>query len=334
VWQLPKANTADQLILKVGKSYSLSAIHAGYLLKTRYTIQSTPFFAMRVVRVDEPMKDKKNVIFVAPGPGKSGADTTLRVLGCHPDIATPIALGPALVGAVLRLLVHAPYDQDAWLPRRAAQAFADVCRRLRLLGPFGERAAKTLEDSANVIFIDIPVYGHLAMPAPMPASTWRVLIRQIFLDAIDTTERQYVALKLGPYCTGLVATLLDSGDVFLHVVRHPVESVITLTEPVIDGMRPLEAIDYVSLSLRHTQHVINMAASKNQTVKLEDLISSPDKVLAKLKHILRLSEHQEWQAMSARCLPQGIQCEPRWDHPHICGYRQELAALAQELRYQ
>lgn len=273
---------------------------------------------------------RQRMIFVAAGPGRSGADTTLRAIGTHPAVTVPSNCGPSVIASLLQLLAHAPCEDQTWLPRRAAQAMTDFVDRLAATSEAGREAAAVLVRATAAQSITIPVYGRLLMPSPLPRSRWRPLARQVLLHtAID---RSHAAVKIGPHTARLITDVLEPGDCLLYAVRHPVETVIGLAKSKVDGMRPEEAVHYVDMSLRHARTVLIGTAAATVVIQLEQLVSEPDAVLSEVARTAELP-HDDWLAQARATLPTDVDCIPRWEHPHARGHLDQLTALAADWGY-
>jgi hypothetical protein len=279
------------------------------------------------------MRASERITLVASGPGRSGADTLLRILSSHPFVTAPEHLGPSMITAMAQLLVHASSDGEAWLPRRAAQALTDVVYRLDAVGDHGRDASAELIKGAQASTIDIPVYGPLLLPLEISLLDWGRLLHRALYSAAAITDGSQLALKTGTYVGPIVATLLGLDDSLICSVRHPAETVIILTESVVDGMRAEEAVDYISLHLGHAKRLLAAAECPTGVVRLEDLVSSTDAVLSELIEIMRLPDDNCWRQAVRTVLPGDIKCSPRWDHPAVRPYRAALAALANSWGY-
>ena len=278
------------------------------------------------------MSAADRLTLVAAGPGRSGADTVLRILSRHPSVAVPEGLGPPLIAAIVQLLIHAPYDNKVWLPRRAAQALTDVAHRLEAVGDHGRSAAAELTRLTNAISVDVPVYGRLLLPGQFPLEHWVRFVRQA-LFSIALSDRTLLALKTGVCSAPIVFSLLQPAGSLIYTVRHPVESVIGLTESAVDGMRQGEAVDYISIHLRQAKRLLSTAVSPTLLIRLEDLVSQTDSVLTELAVAIGMLDEPDWRQAARAVLPADIHCLPRWDHPAVQSHRQELAMLASSWGY-
>ena len=198
-------------------------------------------------------------------------------------------------------MVHAPSDCEAWLPRRAAQALTNVVNRLDAASDCGRSASAELTNAVQAIFIDIPVYGRLLLPAEFPLAHWGFLLRRALCSAAALTGGTQLALKTGAYAAPIVCSLLEPADSLIYTVRHPAETVIGLTESVVDGMRPAEAVDYVDLHLRQAKRVLAAAKCPTLVIRLENLVSCTDAVLTELAITTKLSDEAHWRRASTSC---------------------------------
>ena len=230
-------------------------------------------------------------------------------------------------------MVHAPSDVEAWLPRRAAQALTNVVNRLEAASDWGRSASAELTNAVQATFIDIPVYGRLLLPAEFPLAHWGFLLRRALCSAAGLTGETQLALKTGAYAAPVVCSLLEPADSLIYTVRHPAETVIGLTESVVDGMRPTEAVDYVDLHLRQAKRVLAAAECPTLVIRLEDLVSCTDAVLTELAITTKLSDEARWRRAAQAVPPVDINCSPRWDHPAVQQHRLALAALANSWGY-
>ncbi|MGM1061356.1 hypothetical protein [Saccharothrix sp. Mg75] len=179
----------------------------------------------------------------------------------------------------------------------------------------------------------IPVYGQLMLPAEIPLQQWSSLVRQTLFKAAGLDDATHLALKTGPHCAPLALSLLRPADALIYTIRHPAETVIGLTESVVDGMRPAEAVQYVELHLRQAAHLLATSAFPTLLVRLEDLVTQTEVSLAQLVNTTKLSNERDWQQAALAALPNDIYCSPRWDHPTVRPYRTELAALGDAWGY-
>jgi hypothetical protein len=80
--------------------------------------------------------------------------------------------------------------------------------RLCSIGTNGTQAAACLKAMADVTTIFIPVYGRLALPAPLPAWRWRQFLRTALLNAAAPGDANWIAGKTGPWMSPLLASLI------------------------------------------------------------------------------------------------------------------------------
>ncbi len=269
---------------------------------------------------------------VAAGPGRSGADTLTRILGLHP---TTVAAdwSPALVAACIRMLLYCPSDGIAWLPRRAAQALTDVVQRFRLAGPAGQTAAGALIQGSSATTVHIAVYGTLLVPEQLPSSHWHELFRAALLACAEPPADGHSVFKVGPHLSRAVLPILSSTDVLLYAVRHPVETLITLTESAVDGMRPAEALHYMEICWLQFEHSYDASASPSTVIRLEQLIRQADETLDELISIAELTDDHCWRKTVRQSLPQDIRSAPQWKHPVVAPFKDRLSVLADAWGY-
>ena len=280
------------------------------------------------------MRAAERLTLVAAGPGRSGADTLLRVIGRHPYATVPAGAGPSLIAGITQLMVHASCDSEAWLPRRAAQALTDVVHRLDAIDAREGTASAELIEAAQAVLIDIPVYGPLLLPAEFPLAHWGAILRQALCSSAVSANGTHVALKIGACAAPVLRALLGPADSLVYTVRHPAETVIGLTESVIDGMRPVEAVKYVNFSLSQARRMLAATGCPTLVVRLEDLVSRTDIALSELLTTMGLSNEACWQRAARTALPADVNCSPRWDHPAVRPYRAVLATLAASWGYE
>ncbi len=276
------------------------------------------------------MTKPDRVVFVAAGPGRSGADSTLKALTAHPSVTTAPVWNVPMVAAVNRLLAHAPSDGEAWLPRRAAQALTDVVGRLRAGSAADREAADALLAWTQARSVLIPVYGRLWMPVPLPRARWQLLIRRAML--MTASDGSHLAVKIGPHFSPLVTRVIGPQDCLLYAIRHPAETVIQLTASQVDGMRPAEAVHFVDVTLRHARRVLASLNAAALVVRLEELVCSPVHVLRKVEQTARLPLI-EWPPQVLKELPADIRFAPDVDHPVVPGHGDGLATLASHWGY-
>ncbi|MCG7210152.1 hypothetical protein [Streptomyces arenae] len=278
----------------------------------------------------ETETEPDTIVFVAAGPGRSGADSALKTLTAHPSVTTAPLWNVPMIAALNRLLAHAPDDGQNWLPRRAAQALTEVVSRLDAGSDTGKEAARALLASAQARSVTIPVYGRLWMPAPLPRTRWQLLVRKaMLLTAADGT---HLAVKIGPHCSPLVTGILSPQDCLLYAVRHPAETVIQLTASQVDGMRPAEAVHFVSTALAHARRVLSSLNASAFVIRLEALVSAPTAVLSQAEQSTRLKPIQ-WPAHALQHLPTDIRCVPDLTHQAVQGHGETLTALASQWGY-
>ncbi|MGW1616233.1 hypothetical protein ACWCQZ_43655 [Streptomyces sp. NPDC002285] len=268
---------------------------------------------------------------MAAGPGRSGADSTLKTLAAHPSVTTAPVWNVPTVAAVNRLLAHAPNDEQMWLPRRAAQALTEVVSRLRAGSANDGKAADALLTWTQARPIMIPVYGRLWMPTPLPRARWQSLIRNTML--LTASGGSHLAVKIGPHCSPLITSMIGPQDCLLYTVRHPVETVLQLTASQVDGMRPEEAVHFVDTTLRHARRVLASLNAPALIVRLEELVSSPAHVLAQVEQTARLPLI-EWPSQVLKELPADIRCTPDLEHPVVQSHGGGFPALAADWGYE
>ncbi|MFD5575051.1 hypothetical protein [Streptomyces cadmiisoli] len=276
------------------------------------------------------MTEPAQVIFVAAGPGRSGADSTLTALSAHPFVTTAPVWNVAMTAAVNRLLAHAPNDDHNWLPRRAAQALTDVIARLDAGSAADRAAASDLLSRTRARSVTIPVYGRLWVPDPLPRRHWQRLIRETML--LTASGGSHLAVKIGPHVSRLVAGVLGPEDCLLFAVRHPVETAVQLAASRVDGMRPDEAVQYVDVALRHARHVLTGLDTRVDPVRLEELAHSPESTLARVEEIARLPR-VAWPPHVLEALPHDVGRAPDLDHPLARAHGADLTALASQWGY-
>ena len=119
----------------------------------------------------------------------------------------------------------------------------------------------------------------------------------------------------------------------MFAIRHPVETVLTLTDSAVDGMRPAEAVDLVTLQLSHARRLLASCGRRVLVVRLEELVTEPEIVLQGLAEAMGLPFEAGWATTAATMLPSDIRLAPAWNHDHVRMHRRELSDLANAWGY-